>query len=133
MNDGPTTSSEEAVGRYKTVQRVIDNRPSGTRWRLGGALGKNRSFILRIHDPGLRQADPGAPGLRQYSKYATSFLMTCGSISPPSGRPIRHLATEHVPAHTICRPDSGNDRHNGERDRTVGEFVQRLTKLIDHT
>ena len=46
------TTSEEAVARYKAIlQRVMDNRPSGTRQRLAGALGKNRSFISQITNP----------------------------------------------------------------------------------
>jgi hypothetical protein len=41
-----------AVSKYKTVlQRVVDNRPSGTRHRLAMALGKNRSFISQITSP----------------------------------------------------------------------------------
>ena len=53
MDDRPEpATSEEAVQRYKTIlQHVIDNRPSGTRQRLAGALGKNRSFISQITSP----------------------------------------------------------------------------------
>ena len=46
------TPSEEAVVTYKAIlKRVMDNRPSGTRQRLAGALGKNRSFISQITNP----------------------------------------------------------------------------------
>jgi hypothetical protein len=35
-------------------------------------------------------------------------------------------------AHTIYLPDLGDEERNHELDRAVGEFVQRLTRLIDN-
>ena len=41
-----------AMAEYKGIlQRLLDNRPSGTRQRLAHALGKNRSFITQITNP----------------------------------------------------------------------------------
>jgi hypothetical protein len=37
-----------------------------------------------------------------------------------------------VRAHTIYLPDLGDEERNHELDRAVGEFVQRLTRLIDN-
>jgi hypothetical protein len=53
VDDRPeAASSEEAVARYKAIlQRVIANRPSGTRQRLAGSFGKNRSFVSQISNP----------------------------------------------------------------------------------
>ena len=52
MDDRPEVTSDEAVARYKAIlQRVMENRPSGTRQRLAGALGKNRSFVSQIANP----------------------------------------------------------------------------------
>jgi hypothetical protein len=40
------------VAEYKRIlQRVLENRPSGTRQRLATALGTNRSFISQIANP----------------------------------------------------------------------------------
>lgn len=137
MDDRPeATTSEEAVARYKAIlQRVMDNRPSGTRQRLAGALGKNRSFISQITSPAYATPIPArhvetifeichfAPDDRQ------AFLDAYAQAHP------RRLSAERnerrVRAHTIYLPDLGDDEKNRELDRTVGEFVQRLTKLID--
>ncbi len=137
MDDRPqATSSEEAVARYKTIlQRVMDNRPSGTRQRLAGALGKNRSFISQITNPTYATPIP--------ARHVETIFEICHF--PPDDRqafleayaqahPRRFSAerTERrVRAHTIYLPDLGDDERNRELDRTVGEFVQRLTKLID--
>src|SRR6185295_14451458 len=53
VGEGPDAASPEAaVARYKEIlQRVMETRPSGTRQRLAGALGKNRSFISQITNP----------------------------------------------------------------------------------
>ena len=46
--NGPGT----AVAAYKAIlQRVLDNRPSGTRLKLAAVLGKNRSFVSQITNP----------------------------------------------------------------------------------
>src|SRR4051794_40971045 len=45
-------AAASAVAQYKSLlQKVLDNRPSGTRGRLATALGKNRSFITQITNP----------------------------------------------------------------------------------
>ena len=137
MDDRPEpATSEEAVQRYKTIlQRVIDNRPSGTRQRLAGALGKNRSFISQITSPAYATPIPArhvetifeichfSPDDRQ------AFLGAYAQAHP------RRLSAERperrVRPHTIYLPDLGDDEKNHELDRTVGEFVQRLTRLID--
>ena len=53
MDDRPeATASEAAVARYKTILAARHRpRPSGTRQRLAGALGKNRSFVSQITNP----------------------------------------------------------------------------------
>ncbi len=137
MDDRPeATSSDEAVARYKTIlQRVMDNRPSGTRQRLAGALGKNRSFISQITNPTYATPIP--------ARHVETIFEIC-HFSPDDRRLFldayaqahpRRLSAERterrVRAHTIYLPDLGDDERNRELDRTVGEFVQRLTKLID--
>jgi hypothetical protein len=137
MDDRPeATTSEEAVARYKTIlQRVIDNRPSGARQRLAGVLGKNRSFISQITNPAYATPIP--------AKHIETIFEIC-HFSPEDRRlfldayarahPRRasaERAERRVRAHTIYLPDLGDEERNHELDRTVGEFVQRLTRLID--
>ena len=41
-----------AIAEYKRIlKQVLDLRPSGTRQRLAGVLGKNRSFVSQIANP----------------------------------------------------------------------------------
>jgi hypothetical protein len=128
--------NEAAVARYKTVlQRVIDNRPSGTRQRLAGVLGKNRSFISQITNPAYATPIP--------ARHVETIFEIC-HFSPTDRRNFlkayadahpRRLSAEQperrVRAHTIYLPDLGDDDRNHELDRTIGEFVQRLTRLIE--
>jgi hypothetical protein len=137
VDDRPeATSSEEAVARYKEIlQRVMDNRPSGTRQRLAGALGKNRSFISQITNPAYATPIPArhVETIFEICHFSPddrlAFLDAYAQAHP------RRLSAERterrVRAHTIYLPDLGDDDRNRELDRTVGEFVQRLTKLID--
>jgi hypothetical protein len=130
------TPGEEAVVSYKAIlKRVMDNRPSGTRQRLAGALGKNRSFISQITNPAYATPIPArhvetifeichfSPDDRQLFLEAYARAHPTRAASERNGRRVR--------AHTIYLPDFGDEERNHELDRTVGEFVQRLTKLID--
>ena len=112
-------TSDEAVARYKAIlQRVIDNRPSGTRQRLAGALGKNRSFVSQITNPAYATPIP--------ARHIETIFEIC-HFSP--GRPPRlprrlcrrpsapHPAGQGhrgVRPHTIYLPDLGDD---GEEPR----------------
>lgn len=137
MDDRPeATSSEEAVARYKAVlQHVIDNRPSGTRQRLAGALGKNRSFVSQITSPAYATPIPARHvetifEICHFSPDDRQAFLDAYALAHP-----RRLNAERqdrrVRPHTIYLPDLGDDEKNQELDRTVGEFVQRLAKLID--
>ena len=137
MDDRPEpTASEEAVRRYKAIlQRVVDTRPSGTRQRLAGVLGKNRSFISQITNPAYATPIPArhvetifevchfSPDDRMQFQEAYAQAHPRRSAAEPAGRRVR--------PHTIYLPDLGDDERNHELDRTVGEFVQRLTRLIE--
>jgi hypothetical protein len=130
-----TLASEEAVRGYKRVlQRVVDTRPSGTRQRLAAVLGKNRSFITQITNPAYATPIP--------ARHVETIMEVC-HFSPDDRAEFLNLyARAHprrpaerterrVRPHTIYLPDLGDDERNHELDRTVGEFVQRLTSLIE--
>ena len=132
------TASEEAVARYKSLLRdVLDNRPSGTRQRLAGALGKNRSFVSQIANPAYATPFPARhlETIFEICHFSPDdrrrFLAAYGEAHPrrlpvvPDNRRLR--------PHTIYLPDFGEDARNHELDRMVADFVQRLTRLIDHS
>ena len=135
-DDAPEPAdSEAAVVRYKTIfQHVLDNRPSGTRQRLAGALGKNRSFVSQIANPAYSTPIP--------ARHIETIFEIC-HFSPEDRRafldaysrahPRRVPATREnrrLRPHTIYLPDFGDETRNRELDRMVGDFVQRLTRLI---
>lgn len=137
MDDRPeATASEEAVARYKTIlQRVMDNRPSGTRQRLAGALGKNRSFVSQITNPAYATPIPArhietifeichfSPDDRQ------AFLDAYGAAHPRRSQAAK--GHRGIRPHTVYLPDLGDEEKNNELARMVGDYVQRLTRLID--
>lgn len=134
--DGDAGPSAEAVARYKAIlQKVIDTRPSGTRQRLAGALGKNRSFVSQITNPAYATPIP--------ARHLETIFEIC-HFSPDERRRFlaaygeahrRKLpATTHdgprLRPHTVYLPDLGDEARNHELDRAVGEFVQRLVRLV---
>jgi hypothetical protein len=136
MDDRPeATASEAAVALYKSIlQHVIDTRPSGTRQRLAGALGKNRSFVSQITNPAYATPIP--------ARHLETIFEIC-HFSPEDRRNFLDAYSEAHPrrlpvaadnprlrAHTLYLPDLGDDARNHELDRAVGDFVNRLTRLI---
>jgi hypothetical protein len=90
----------EAVARYKSIlQRVIDNRPSGTRQRLAGAPGKNRSFVSQITNPAYATPIP--------ARHIETIFDIC-HFSPDDRQTfLDHVAHwplgPHWPASSACR------------------------------
>jgi hypothetical protein len=131
------TTSTEALARYKVIlQRVIANRPSGTRQRLAGAMGKNPSFISQITNPAYPTPVPARhlETIFEICHFSpddrTAFLNAYGQAHPRrAGSPH---SDRRVRAHTIYLPDLGDQERNRELDQAVGEFVQRLARLIDN-
>lgn len=130
--------SAEAVAAYKAIlKRVIDTRPSGTRQRLAGALGKNRSFISQIINPAYQTPIPARHIETVFEVCHFSgaekaqFLAAYTRAHPRRVPAIRD--ERRVRAHTIYLPDFGDAKRNRELDQMVADFVQRLTRLIDHS
>lgn len=134
--DAGQAENAAAVARYKEIfRRILDNRPSGTRQRLAGALGKNRSFVSQIANPAYATPIPAQhlDAIFEICHFAPedrrSFLDAYTTAHPrrmPATRDNRRLRP-----HTIYLPDLGDETRNRELDRMVGDFVQRLTRLVD--
>jgi len=131
------TDSAEALARYKAIlQRVIANRPSGTRQRLAGSLGKNPSFISQITNPAYPTPIPARHletifEICHFSPDDRQLFLDAYTQAHPR-RLALHRSDRRVRAHTIYLPDLGDQKRNHELDQAVGEFVQRLTRLIDN-
>ena len=125
----------EQVDAYKRVlQRVLDSRPSGMRQRLAEALGKNRSFISQISNPGYATPIP--------VQHVESIFEIC-HFSPRErdeflaayrrAHPRRlqlHKERERVRRVTLALPDLGDESKNRQLEATVVELAERLAGLL---
>lgn len=123
-------SAVTAVATYKAIlQRVLDNRPSGTRLRLAGALGKNRSFVSQITNPIYPVPIP--------ARHLDLILEIC-HLSPAEralfleaygeAHPGRRLAAgpRQTRTLTLTVPDFGDARRNRAYDQMVADLAERL-------
>lgn len=134
--DGAKAVADEAVARYKAIlRRVIENRPSGTRQRLSGALGKNRSFVSQITNPGYATPIPAAHietifEICHFSPDDRQAFSDAYAAAHPRRTPAAK-AHRGVRPYTVYLPDLGDEERNNELARMVGDYVQRLTRLVD--
>ena len=49
--DAPETQRPAVAGYKALLRELVDRRPSGTRLRIAGALGKHKSFVSQITNP----------------------------------------------------------------------------------
>ncbi|MBR1217442.1 hypothetical protein JQ557_05555 [Bradyrhizobium sp. U87765 SZCCT0131] len=125
----------DAVAGYKRVlQRVLDNRPSGTRGRLAHALGKNRSFVSQITNPAYATPVPAQHietifEICHFSPEDRRLFLDAYALAHPRRAPSMD-DIRRTRQHVIYLPDLGDDDRNRELDQLVGEFVQRLSKLL---
>ena len=128
--------TETGVAAYKAIlQRVLDKRPSGTRLRLAGALGKNRSFVSQITNPAYPVPIP--------ARHVETILEEC-SLSPAEREMFLKAYGEAHPGRrglvagrrqtrtlALTVPDLGDARRNRAFDRLVSELAERLAQYGD--
>ncbi len=133
---GEDPKAGEAVAAYKAIlQRVLENRPSGTRGRLAQALGKNRSFVSHITSPTYPTPIPPQHietifEVCHFSPEDRRLFLEAYARAHPRRVPSLKEARRLRP-HVIYLPDLGDAEKNQDLDRLVGDFVQRLAKLVD--
>ena len=123
-------SAATGVAIYKAIlQRVLDNRPSGTRLRLAGALGKNRSFVSQITNPiypvpiPARHLDVILEICHLSSDERASFLKAYGEAHPGRRLVVGPRQTRVL---TLTVPDFGDTRRNRAFDQMVADLAERL-------
>lgn len=128
--EGGPGSAVTGVAIYKAIlQRVLDNRPSGTRLRLAGALGKNRSFISQITNPiypvpiPARHLDLILDICHLSPAERASFLEAYGEAHP--GRRLA-AGPRQTRTLTLTVPDFGDTRRNRAYDQMVADLAERL-------
>ncbi len=134
-----TVADATAVAAYKGVlQRVLDNRPSGTRHRLAAAMGKNRSFVSQITNPSYLvpipathldalfeichfSSDERREFLEAYSRAHPRRLRIVGADDGDHAQKLRTI--------TLAVPDLGDARRNRIFEETLADFARRMAQL----
>ncbi|MFO1090712.1 MAG: hypothetical protein U1E46_14165 [Hyphomicrobiales bacterium] len=127
--------SAAAVKTYKTILAdVLNARPSGTRQRLAGALGKNRSFVSQIANPQYATPIP--------SRHLETIFEVCHFSAAARERflkaysdahPVRIASPpgERLRRHVVMLPDLGDPDRNAKLDQAVAEFVRKLGRIFE--
>jgi hypothetical protein len=125
-----------AVADYKRIlQRVLENRPAGTRLRLAEALGKNRSFISQITNPNYSVPIPAAHIERVFE--VCHFLagekaqfMEVYRRAHPNRAPVKSGGGRS--REIVLRvPDLRDREKNKQLDELMKEMLQRVLRLME--
>jgi hypothetical protein len=135
--DSGIESAAMPVAAYKRIlQQVLDRRPSGMRQRLAEALGKNRSFISQISNPGYATPIPVQHVERifeicHFSKEEKKLFLAAYRRAHPrrlqgngqgEGNPARRV--------TVTLPDLGDAQKNRKLDALIVDFATLAGKLL---
>ncbi len=125
-----------AVGEYKrTLQQVLDARPSGTRRRLAETLGKNRSFISQITNPNYSVPIP--------ARHLDRVFEVCHFSAPEKAKFLEAYRRAHpnrapgvVPSArwrevTVRIPDLHDRAKNKILEDLLSEMAQRTARLFE--
>ncbi|MHB2169258.1 hypothetical protein [Alsobacter sp. R-9] len=131
----PAVVADAVAGYKRVLQRVLDNRPSGTRQRLAGALGKNRSFVSQIANPAYPTPIP-AQHLETIFEVCHFSQEDRRAFLADYGRAHRqrlklvHGAKRHRTI-AVAVPDLGDARRNKAIDDMVADFARKLGRMIE--
>lgn len=131
MNDDAGSSD---VADYKRLLQVVcDNRPSGTRGRLAGALGTNRSFVSQLVNPAYTMPVPVQHletifDVCHFSQgERTAFLAAYDRAHPGRRQVTAPPATTRVVE--VAVPDLRSAQKNRMIDEMLGDYARQLTRL----
>lgn len=125
-----------AMAEYKGIlQRLLDNRPSGTRQRLALALGKNRSFVSQITNASYAVPIP-APHIETIFEIVhfpplerQAFLAAYDRAHP--GRLQRSQTGRRIRTATLHVPDLGSEERNRRLDQMLTDVAVQMARIIE--
>jgi hypothetical protein len=126
---------EKAVSAYKTIlRRLLDNRPSGTRNRLAGALGKNRSFISQITSPAYAVPIPARHldmifDICHFSEDDKKAFLEFYVLAHPRRLTVVDDRKRKI-SHTVFLPDLGSAKKNDKLAALISEFADKAVEII---
>ena len=127
--------STDWIAAYNRIlQDVLNRRPSGMRQRLAEALGKNRSFITQISNPAYQTPIPVQHLHRiieicHFSAQERDQLLHAYNQAHPR-RLLMLQEREKNRRLTITLPDLGSDSKNRRLDTLLGEFADKIARLL---
>jgi hypothetical protein len=134
-SEAEPTQAGDPVAEYKKIlQRVLENRPSGTRQRLAAALEKNRGFISQITNPAYAVPIPAVhlETIFEICHFPADdkkrFLEIYGRAHARRLKVIKE--TKRLRSHTIYLPDLGDGARNRQLEKLVATFITELIRLI---
>ena len=133
--DGARAAAGSVADYKRILQRVLDNRPAGTRLRLAETLGKNRSFISQITNPGYSVPIP--------ARHIEHIFETCHFLAAEREQFMKAYHRAHpnraapgtAQAHTrelVLRvPDFRDAGKNKALDDLLRETLHRTLRLLE--
>ncbi len=131
---GVMETAATAVFQYKAVlKRVLDTRPSGTRFRLAKALGKNRSFVSQLANPAYAMPVPAQHletifELCHFSEADRAEFLAAYLRAHPrrlyTSSPVRRTR-----ALSVIVPDLAESNGNAIVDQMIADLVERVRNL----
>lgn len=136
MNEATARDTKAAyIEAYKTILRdVLNQRPSGTRQRLATALGKNRSFVSHMTNPGNSTPIP-VPHLDlifeicHFSSADKRSFLECFRLAHPNR--IKH-SRESAGLRSLKVEvfDFGDEKRNRAFDDLIRDTARRFARLV---
>ena len=138
MAEGAETGKEQLVAAYKRIlQTALDRRPSGTRQRVAEALGKHKSFVSQITNPGYSVPVPArhVATIMELCHFSPeerrAFLDAYLKAHPNRGQTLRPAPRSSAP-HVLHIPvptfeDAETQR---EAEELIRSFAARLIALL---
>lgn len=130
------TEPDSPVAAYKRIlSEVLERRPSGTRQRLAGAMGKNRSFVSQITNPAYATPVPASHldlifELCHFSAGERQRFLSAYERAHPRKSAAR---VDTARRQKLELPDLGDAARNRALQILVTDFVIRLTDLMTPT
>jgi hypothetical protein len=125
-----------SVATYKRVlQRVLENRPSGTRQRLATALGTNRSFVSQMANPAYAMPIPLQHldvifELCHFSQAERQAFLGAYALAHPDRRDGSGSASR-TRSLTITVADLGDAAKNRALDEMVVRFARQVCRFAE--
>ena len=133
MSDEAKAGNPVAV--YKQLLKdVLDRRPSGMRQRLAQAIGKNRSFVSQISNPGYPTPIPAehVDRILEVCHFApeekSAFLAAYREAHPRRlGEGTGRKGTRNL---VLTVPDFGTATANKALDQAIEDIAKRLARMM---